>query len=225
MAIDKFWSNVRGLAAGVFRFDVFIADEPLPTSEEIESRLRAQTGWFRKLAVVGFSKEEFGEFLQPEELAELVSGVEGMRTALDAKNLAAGVTAFARILGVLNFYLYADIDGLRVGKQIERDLRERGWPEYLRELRFWRATQDDEFPVLSIYAHMREAQLKTIARYLEACRELRPILSQVSRQVAPGWFPHITFRTDDTLAEYADRPDEDDLTTVGAPAAKMPGAA
>lgn len=225
MAIDKFWSNVRGLAAGVFRFDVYTADEPLPTDEEVRTRLRADTNWFRKLSALGFNGEEFREFLPPEELVELTDGVNGLTSALVKKDLAAGVESFARMLGVLNFYRYADLDGLRVGKQIERDLRERGWPESLRELRFWRATQDDEFPVLSIYAHMREAQLKTIARYLEACRELRPVLNEVADEVAPEWFAHITFRTDDTLAEYAERPDEDDEPMPATSTTPTPGAA
>lgn len=227
MAIDEFWYNVRRAAAGVYRPDVYAADEPLPTPEEVEARLRADTRWFRTSTVAGFSEGAFARFLTAGELTQLTGGVTDLRSAVVVNDLAGGVAAFAAVLDVVNFYRYLDPDGLRYGKRIEQRLRERGWPDHLRELRFWRATREEDFPMLNIYAHLRENRLKTVARFLEACRELRPILDEVADEVAGEWFPHITFRTDDLLAEYANQPDEDDdpPAETRAPAMPAPGAA
>lgn len=211
MAIERFWSSVRGAAAGVFRFNViFFADQPFPTREEIAECLQADTNWFRKPVLHWFRREDFSEFLQAEELSELVNGVEGVKAALTSNNLTVGIKEFTRILTVLNFYRYADLDGLRFGKQIEHKLQEEGWPKELSELRFWRATRDEEFPVLSIYAYLKTVEVKNVAGFLDASKRLRPLLDEISKEVAPGWFAHITFRTDELLPEYADRPDEDE---------------
>jgi hypothetical protein len=228
MSIDKFWNNVRGLASGVFRFDVYFADELVPDEAEIRARLRADTNWFRKLAVLWFSEEQFREFLPSEELDQLAGGVSGLKSAVAANDLETGVEAFARVLGVLNFYRYGDLDGLRFGKQIEQRLRERGWPDSLRELRFWRATQHDDFLVLSIYAHLRVAVVKDLPGFLAACNGLRPLLDHLAKEVAPEWFPHVTFRTDELLPEYVNPPDEDEAVPPTRPvvgAAHLPGAA
>lgn len=214
MAIEDFWYNVRRAAGGVFLTNVYFADEPQPTPAEVEVRLRADTGiWFRASTVAGYRKVEgtIGSFLSPEEQRSLPGAVTAFEVAVADKILDAGVKAFAHILEVMNFYRYGDPEGFRWGKQIEHRLREGGlWPKSLHELRFWRATQHDDFLVLSIYAYLKEAVVKTIAGYLDECWVLRPVLNAVADEIAPDWFAHITFRTDETLAEYANQPDEDD---------------
>lgn len=223
MSYETFWYNVRRAAAGVFRTDVYFADEPQPTPDEIDQLLRADTRWFRASTVAAFRTGEglLRSFLSREEPDRLSNSVAALEDAVRANDLDEGVAAFADLLGVLNFYRYNDPDGFRYGKQVEQRLRERGWPDYLRELRFWRATQHDDFRVLSIYAHLKESVVKTIARYLEACGELRPVLNEIAAGAAPDWFAHITFRTDETLEEYTNRPDEDDEPV---PVAKTPAA-
>lgn len=216
MAIDDFWYNVRRASAGVFLTNVYFADEPQPTPAEVGMRLRADTGvWFRASSVAGYKKVEgtIGSFLAPDERRSLSEAVTAFEGAVADQNVDAGVNAFAQILGVMNFYRYGDPEGFRWGKQIEHTLRERRlWPNYLHELRFWRATQHDDFLVLSIYAYLKEAEVKTIARYVDTCWAFRPVLNAVADEVAPDWFAHITFRTDDTLAEYTEGADEDDDT-------------
>jgi hypothetical protein len=212
MSLEAFWSNVRLAAVGVFPANVPSADEPQPTAEEVAARLRANTGWYRANSVVGFRQceGELGAILSPGELAALKEAVPAFEHALVTKDREAAAAEFSRILGVMNFYRYIDTVGFRYGKLIEERLRKQGWPDYLRELRFWQTPQHDDFLVLSIYAHIKEAVVKTIARYLEVCWELRPVLNEIADETAPDWFSHVTFRTDDTLAEYAEQPDEDE---------------
>jgi hypothetical protein len=220
MAIEVFWDNVRHAARVVVPRGLMTDVAEVPPPAVLEGGLRATTPiWRRGASVVGYAEADF-DFLPPQDREKLTEAVQGFKGALatdapaDPDKPDEAAKTFATILGILNFYRYADSLAFRLGKQVETLAQQRGLPEVVRELRFSTSDPSGDLPVLNVTAVLKEEDLKTEAKFLEMARLVRAKLEPVTEEVAPDWFAHIMCRTDKPLTEYELRPYEDEAVTA-----------
>lgn len=216
MAIEVFWDNVRQAAGLVVPRGLMTEVADVPPPAVLEERLRATTPiWRRGASVVGYDARDF-EFLAKEDQEKLTDTVKRFKEALateaptDPDKSDEAAEAFATILGILNFYQYADASALRLGKRIEERLKQQRWLGVVRELRFSTGGPFDDLAVLNVTAVLKEAELITEAKFLEQARLVQAALEPIAEEVAPDWFAHIMCRTDKPLTEYELRPYEDE---------------
>ena len=230
MALRMFWADVA------VRNPLFVGgvSHPVPPrieSQELDDALSKKYEWQFVGPIRGFEEADF-DFL-PEDrrdaLSKLVHEFNGIapklrslvnrnfteQGRLEEEEMASRARPLLRdIILLLEQDRHADPEAFVIGKQVERLAQQRGLPEVVRELRFSTSDPFGDLPVLNVTAVLKEAELKTEAKFLEQARLVQAKLEPIAEEVAPEWFAHIMCRTDQPLTEYELRPYEDDAVTA-----------
>lgn len=208
MSLDKFWWNIRTNTRGITSGPV--SDTLRIEPGEIEQALRNDTGWLSLMSLRGFDPDDF-DFLPAITREELADAVERVRTI--ATRIAPGgsateaqveeaLPAFARIVEILQFDVYADPQALRIGKLVEERIT--GFvPEFVADLRF--ETGEDVRGAQAIW-------IWVILKDEAATRELLGLNTKVARQLLTAaireldmdYWPYVSFRSVSELPLYPD---------------------
>ncbi len=199
MSLPEFWDNVR-LGAGVL-FPVVGVDSPRLDRAMLEQILRRANAWLTPKSVEGFDISDFG-FLSDDDRAKLASAVNDFAAIASQMPPKGAATKgqekkareqFLKVVEALDFDHFDDVDAYRIGKQIEGQIRHCR-PAGLAELRFRTGPDSAGDPAIWIWAILEDEAAGDEA-FPRLATDVRELLEQVSRRVAPDRWPYVRFST------------------------------
>lgn len=179
-----------------------VADRPRLTPEWIDDALEKNHGWLTSQTADRYDAAAF-DFLPPDELQRLtvaVGRVRAVAAELGPKNSASAEQrerakpAFKDILQLLEFDRFDDPEAFRLGKMVERKLTA-NWPPHLDHLRFMTDLDHSGDPALRIWVYVRGSVEEDEEAFFAAVDEIKPMLDETAREVAPDRWPYISVRS------------------------------
>lgn len=207
MPFHEFWVSVRSTMK-VLAAPRLVADVPRLDEEAIETQLRKGDWWLTTAAVAGFAESDL-EFLPKEEQTRLADFVRQFTEVARTVNPKApapkdavdrGLPLFKGIIQVLEFDRFAGPEAFRLGKLIEREIREER-PDELAELRFNTGIDHSGDSALWIWAFLSAEASDDDETFLKTAQALSALLDPVARRVAPERWPYLSFRP---VAEFTE---------------------
>jgi len=203
MSLSEFWGNVRR-AAQILTPRTTV-DSPKMDRGAIEQTLRGTTLWLTPHAVAGFHEADF-RFLPDADRTKLEELVNEFRqiavqiprkATATAEQIEQALPLFRDIVLMLDFDHCRDPEAYRIGKKIEQSLAGDRPPE-LADLWFQTGTDSTGDPGIWIWGILSEEEEEP---FLQLASEIRLILDEASRSVAPELFPYTSFRSVGDQAE------------------------
>ncbi len=201
MPVREFWYHVRSAAR-------LIAPKVVATSAtlnagSLESDLEKADLWLTPGAVEGFALDDFS-FLSEEERRILGDCVARFlevarqvpnRGAASETQVKQARSSFAKILELVRFDKYDDVDAFVLGKRLEQALEQTDeMPTWVRAMRFESGLDSIGERALWIYL-MVDDEILDVEHPFDAVREVYDLVGKYQRRVSPDWYPFIHFRT------------------------------
>lgn len=194
MSLSEFWINVRS----AFR----VPEARRLDAPAIEAALRESSDWLAVETVDGFDEADF-PFLTDADRLRLKESVDAFRRFAATRKfrrpptpetVEAAVPVFREIVRLLEFDRYDSPEALRLGKRIEKAVRDDEPPPELVGFHIGEGPDHTGSPTLWIMVLLSDETAASDERFLESAREIRPWLFRIARRAAPEHFPNISFR-------------------------------
>lgn len=207
MSLHDFWSHVR-IGAKLVAPQVSVVGPRLDAGA-VETVVRNAHLWLTPKSVAGFDPADFA-FLDPEEQKRLSDSVERFRGVArtvpatappTAAQIESALPPFREIVEMLDFERYGDAEAYRIGKRIERMIRD-DRPEWVADLRFETGSDASGDPAVWVWVVMADEAAEGDGGTSNA-RAARALLDGAAREAAPDRWPYIRFQTVSEQAELA----------------------
>jgi hypothetical protein len=176
-------------------------DSPRLDASRIERLLRGTDGWLTPKAVEGFDEDDFS-FLAHRERRELTESVRRfLRVAehvpgdapASEEQVRDALPNFKRIVEILRPDKYADIDALKIGKQVEQIVGER-LPSWVKEMVFETGSDAVGDPALWIWVEVDDRAIDG-SSLIEVFQPVRRELEHALEKIGTGRWPYIRLRS------------------------------